>query len=372
MVTAIQNFYESIKTDATKRVYEIYLKQFWAHSKKTPNKLLKMNSKAIEKLVFDYIVRLKRSVEAGDLNPNSINTVVSPIQLFLEQNDVTLNWKKLKRLFPRRIAPANQLPYENKEIQKMLQATTSIRSKALIHFLASSGCRIGALGDLKFRNMKPVEDGCVVYVYDDDVEAYRTCLTPEAYTALKDYFEYRNFHGEVLRDDSPVFANISGFKPMSYDSLKDFMKQILKSAGLRKKGSESRGKKHAKSQNHAFRKRFETILVMAEIHPKLVEFMMGHKVGQDRSYLVPSDEGLYQQFKKAIPELTISKENRLRELNKKQQVELSNYEKDARDEIQSLKKGLTDVKLETLKMIGDAINDPEEFKRKLKEFKKSS
>ena len=59
MRSAIQNFNEGIKTDATKQVYELYLNDFWSHSKTTPNKLIKMKPRMIEELVSDYIVHLK-------------------------------------------------------------------------------------------------------------------------------------------------------------------------------------------------------------------------------------------------------------------------------------------------------------------------
>ena len=315
MKSAIQNFNEGIKTEATKRLYEIYLNDFLSHTTTTPNKLIKMKSKMIEELVSDYIVHLKRRVEADDLSPNSINTMVAPIQLFAEQNDIALNWRKLKRMFPRKVAPKNKLPYTTDDIRKMLGATTSLRNKALIHFEASSGVRVGGI-ELQLKHLVPIEDGCVIHVYPDDIEEYRTCLTPEAYRALKEYFEYRKLQGEKLNPESPVFINFSGLKAMSYDAEKSFMKQILRSAGLRKKGGR-KYQRHEKSLNHAFRKRFETVSVMAEMHPKLIDYMMGHKVGQDRSYLTLSDAQLYQKYKKIIPELTIDESLKLKEDVKK-------------------------------------------------------
>ena len=330
MRSAIQNFNEGIKTDATKQVYELYLNDFWSHAKTTPNKLIKMKPRMIEELVSDYIVHLKRRVEADDLSPNSINTMVCPIQLFAEQNDIVLNWRKLKRMFPRRTAPRNKLPYTTEDIRRMLRATTSLRNKALIHFEASSGVRVGGI-NIQIKNLKPVEDGCVVHVYPDDIEEYRTCLTPEAYRALKEYFGYRRLQGEKLNPESPVFINFSGLKAMTFLAEKSFMKQILLSAGLRKKGGR-KYQRHEKSLNHAFRKRFETVSVMAEMHPKLIDYMMGHKVGQDRSYLTLSDAQLYQKYKKLIPELTIDESLKLKEDVKKKD-ELIKKKESEKDEI---------------------------------------
>ena len=119
MPTSIQRFQEAIRSEHTKKPYQFYLNQFFKHSKTTPERIVQIETKQIDELVFNYLVHLKIRVEKGTINPNSINSMFAPIQLFLEQNDVALNWKKLKRMFPRKKAPANQSPYTEEEIRKI-------------------------------------------------------------------------------------------------------------------------------------------------------------------------------------------------------------------------------------------------------------
>lgn len=306
MLTPFQKFDEAIRSKYTRITYHRFLNEFLNYCHKSSDQVADMSKSNVEFLIFDYIVHQKMRTEKDEISPNSFNVIFSPIQLFLEQNDILLNWKKLKRMFPRKKPPANQAPYTDGDIQKMLSCTTSLRNKAFVHFMASGACRSGAIHTMTVGDVTPIEDGAIVTVYADDIEEYRTCLTPEAYTALTDYFDYRSTMRYPVSSDSPLFCDRSNFKGVSYLNSKDMVRNILVSSGLRGvvKGRTGRT---GKSQNHAFRKRFETILVNANVHQKYVEFMMGHHEKQDKHYFKPTDEELYRTFKKAIPLLTINK-----------------------------------------------------------------
>lgn len=329
--TAFQRFDQAIQSPFTRPAYHKYLKEFLEYCHKSSDELSKMDSKEIDSLIFDYIVHQKMRSEKGEINPNSFNVIFSPIQLFLEQNDIMMNWKKLKRMFPRKKAPSNQAPYTNKDIQKMLNGTTSLRNIAFVHFMASSACRVGAIHTLRVEDVEPIEDGAVVTVYRGDIEEYRTCLTPEAFTAVNDYFEFRNMMGYPVRPESPLFCDKSNSKSVTYSNSKDLIRNILNTAGL-KRTVKGRTSKNGKSANHAFRKRFETILVNSDVHSKYIGYMMGHFEKQDRHYFKPTDEELYHSFKKAITNLVIDDSIRLQEENKlkEQKIKEMKIEKDTR------------------------------------------
>jgi len=230
--------------------------------------------------------------------------------------------------------------------------------------LASTGCRVGALPELDVSNVTRVGDGAVVTIYEGDIEEYRTCLTPEAYVALNNYFEFRNLRGYPVLPDSPLFCDKSNHKRITRLGSKDLIRIILDSAGLRPKRNLRKSTK-GKSSNHAFRKRFETVLVNAGIHSKYVDYMMGHKVGQIRSYFKPTDEELWHEFKKALGKLSIDKSEQLKIENEQQSDELLKYEVDAKNEIESLKKEMHEQRIDTLRLIREALKNPQQFQRKL-------
>jgi len=67
----------------------------------------------------------------------------------------------------------------------------------------------------------------------------------------------------------------------------------------------------------------------SEINSNVAEKIMGHSVTipLDNSYLPIEPERLFEEFKKAIPELSISDEVRLRIENKIKEQKISEFEK---------------------------------------------
>jgi integrase/recombinase XerD len=63
---------------------------------------------------------------------------------------------------------------------------------------------------------------------------------------------------------------------------------------------------------HALRKYFNTCLVNADVNVTIKEMLMGHSVGLDDAYFRPTEQQLLSEYSKAINELTINEENRLR------------------------------------------------------------
>ena len=130
---------------------------------------------------------------------------------------------------------------------------------------------------------------------------------------------------------------------MTYSNSKDLIRNILNSAGLKRivKGRTTRG---GKSQNHAFRKRFQTILVNANIHSKYIEYMMGHYEKQDRHYFKPTDKELYQNFKKAITSLVIDDSIRLQEESKLKEQKIKELESEKDKRISELESQMNTVR----------------------------
>ena len=75
-------------------------------------------------MIEDYVMELKRK-----LNPNSIPSYVNPLKLFLESNDIDLNWRKIKRLFPAPVKHPGDAAYSTEDIKKMLDCTPNLRNK---------------------------------------------------------------------------------------------------------------------------------------------------------------------------------------------------------------------------------------------------
>ena len=222
--------------------------------------ITRIDPKNLQVSLEDYVMDLK-----GRINPNTVPTYYFPIQTFLETNDIDLKWKKIRRLFPAKIKRTGREAWSTQDIKLMLSVTTNIRNKALILFLASSGIRIGALEGLRLGNLIDMPLRCkAVRVYEDSTEEYWTFITPEASEMLEKYLAKRKSDGEKITPKSPIFrtryANGSSkVTGLSTRGASEAIIRAIKSSGLRNKDEKKRGR-FDKMPDHAFRKRFLTIL----------------------------------------------------------------------------------------------------------------
>lgn len=357
-----QRFYQYLKSPNAVLNYPIWLNQFFVHAKTDSDGLVKLEPDDIEDLIFYYIVHLKQKIEKGylannngkkifrKLSPNSVRPMLAPIKLFCEVNRIVLPWKNLMRMIPNKVPAVNQGAWTNEEIQKMLNATTSLRNKAIIHFLASTGVRVEVLHEVKIADLKKIEDGAIVWSYNEDYERYRTCLTPEAYRALMDYFSLREEKEcPIIKDSDTLFVKRDYKTSLTYHGSREIMAQIQKTAGLR--GHKAEKKITSKAPNHGFRKRFETILINSGIHSKIVEVLCGGKENsRDNSYVkyTQTDEQIWKHFKKAIPELIINQEEKLRFKNLNLQLQNEEYENELKKKVAEIEEKYQDV-IEELK-----------------------
>ena len=108
---------------------------------KEANGLLQLKDSYLQTMVEDYIIHLK----GKELSKSYIDGQIASLELFFSMNDKILNFKKIRKMTPSRKKLKGERPYTNEEIKKMLELTSSLRNKAVIHLIASTGYRIGAI-----------------------------------------------------------------------------------------------------------------------------------------------------------------------------------------------------------------------------------
>jgi hypothetical protein len=242
-------------------------------------------------------------------------------------NDVSLNWKKIRRVLPRaRRYALDRIPTVN-EIQEIVE-TADLRGKALTLVLASSGIREGAIECFRVKDYTTIEQeeklvaGRLV-VYNGDPERYTTFITSEACYALDKYLNFRREHGEDVKMSSPLFRDkfdpIKGqyghgkqdsrnvVMPMTAPSVRQYYNRLLFSIGIRNE----RKRRHEFSV-HGFRKFFKTKAEIGGMKPINVETLMGHSIGISDSYYRPTENELLEDYLKVIYHLTIIDETRLK------------------------------------------------------------
>lgn len=331
-------FFESIKSQATKKTYQDGINSFLKTVKLNDiSEILTMSNH--QSSVENYVIYMKNRISR-----NSLKAYLSGIKLFLEMNDISLNWTKIRKLLPQIEKNSGSKAYTNDDVREWLSCSANKQHIAIVHVLASSGMRIGSLADLKLKHLEDMKHGCKsVLVYADDREEYTTFISHEAVKALDDYFEERKKNGETLTPDSYLFVKLNGQK---YDDISIRVRLLYQSKKLK---CRTLDKNHRtdKMMNHAFRKRFNTILKLnSNVNISLAERMMGHSVtvSLDNAYFDPSKEQLFDEYLKALPELVLDEKFKLENENldlqqKNEELELKNKEveqlKDQMREIQA-------------------------------------
>ena len=319
MERCVRIFLASIKSDVTKTDYIKNLERFQKFTKiEKFSDFLSHDLKTIQEKVEDFVLYLRETT-----HPNNVPTYYYPIQTFLEMNDILINFKKMRRLFPAKIKSVVERGWTTEEITRMLSVAVDTRGKAIIHFENAAGGRVGIFNGLLMKHLIAINDPdvgkCYAIVgYAGEIEEYMTFLTPEATVVLDRYIDKRKADGEIITDSSPVFRNKYRFasQPIiatSGSSLGEVVRRIIKKAGLRRK-QEKKGNRYPIPANHGFRYRFNDIVKNIDnINVHITEKMFAHTsklIPLDTTYHNPNMENMFKEYKKIIPFITIDETER--------------------------------------------------------------
>jgi len=324
-------FHSAIKSEYTKKQYQGYLDKFLKYFIiKDFDSLTKIEPKKLQSMIEDFVIYHKDK----QMSFAHIKGFCCSLELFFAMNDIILNWKKIKKMYPEQKKPMGDVPYTTEQIKQILNHTTNIKYRAIINFMSASGVRIGSFEELRVKDLKDFKNGSKsVMVYASSREEYYTFIHSEAIQALEDYFEYRRTKGEIITPDSWVFPLESNHaEPIKAQSMISGLSRLVTKVLNRK----SPNKRFDTMTSHGFRKRFATVLKSnREINLSISEKLLGHStsVKLDNVYFKPVIEQLYDEYEKAIPELAIYDELRLKIELEKKNNQLSSLEvKDRRIE----------------------------------------
>lgn len=331
-------------SEKTLETYDYSLDQFFSYTKKVKDltSLLKMKSDQLQELLEDYTMYL---TDRG-ITRNTVKLYLSSLESILVFHDIPYKKKKLHRLFPARAKPAGSQGYTLEDMQAIAKGCITPRSKAMVLMIASSGMRRGGYADLKVGDLMPIEDSYIIKVYADTDKEYVTFCTPEARKATEEYFEYRKEQGEQFTKDSPVFKTTGKGEVSSNRArlvscaINDVIKKIKMDKEL---ANGSKDKRYTKATVHGMRKFCNTMLNKAKLQHNDIEKIMGHSNGLKGLYYTPESNDLYNEYEKAIPLLTISREYR-------QEVTIQNLKKRSVENEVAISEQITDMQ-QTIEML---------------------
>lgn len=269
--------------------------------------------------IMKFMSYQKERAERKEIVNGTVLNYYKPVKLFCELNEINLNWKKISRGLPRgRKYSADRVP--TVEELRTLVEYPDRRIKPIVYVMCSGGIRLGAWDYLRWKNVEPItENGELVaaklMVYEGTDEQYITFITPEAYSSLKQWMEFREKSGEKITGESWLMRNLWNIeengkglakfpRKLKNTGIKSLVERALFAQGLRTALPHGK-KRHEFKALHSFRKFFKSKSETA-MSSLVCETLLGHNTGLAMSYYKPTETELLREYRKAIPVLQIS------------------------------------------------------------------
>jgi len=331
-------FLNSLRSPATKRAYDIYFRKYQEFMG-SADLFCQNNPRLVEEKIIEFIVSLRERSLSYSAIRNYMMTIIS----FYKINDVLLRTDKISRFLPEYKKVKKDRAYTHEEISKLLEIADT-RMRAVILILASSGVRIGALSELRLSSI----EGQKITVYEGTKDEYITWMTVEAKAAVDAYLDMRARYGERITENSYLIReqfdvrNPGKPKGTVANTLYGKLRDLSKRSGIKDKNL---------PVCNSFRKFFCSQLLASDLKTELRWLLEGHNLkGNDSSYVRVSEKHLYEEYEKAINNLTINEENRLsRELEemKQDQDEIALMKLEHKKDMKELRQQ-TDEKLDRI------------------------
>jgi len=283
------------------------VKQRYVTGNEEFEELLEFDSEKITDVLEDYVDFLQ---EEGS---KAVTTLLSPVELFFTMNRKIWHNKLVRKGIKELDIPrGGKLPITDEEIEAVYRNCKKPRDRALISFLGCLGIRPGAIADpvMRFKHLIPIEKSYGIKVYDESNEGYWGIIIPEARKDIDDYKQSRIRNGEIITDESPIFATYERIRKRKYQHLNATTIQHL--LVLLIKGNVKRtvihGNRYDKAITYMFRKRFSQKLGLENnVNSNIAELCMGHKLpGAQHTYKSGITlEQVYYAVKPAFESLTI-------------------------------------------------------------------
>ncbi len=319
--------YRKSESERTVKIYvqQVILFTRWLGKAPADALMSKLDWEAILNDYIDYL-NIERRMASG-----SIFLAIAAVKKWLEVNGAAekdgLKGVEMPRVYR---TERDRLPTKE-ELRHILNgANLTDRSMALI--LVSSGIRIGALLELKFKHVKMDLDCPMITVgaeFSKNRQGYITFMSPEAKATLQQYVKERELNGEKVTDESYVVAKgrPAGGKMRPGGAAHRWAVLLKKADRAAKTGVSERTRKGGKWYQihiHTMRKYFKSWASLSGVPSDLVEAFMGHRAGIEQAYFLPDLESAnnpevikkaLEEYRKALPALTIfSDEEKIKQL----------------------------------------------------------
>lgn len=313
------DFFNKIEaSENTQKMYRQALKYYTKIAKKTPEELiLEAESETREgKLMREqrlnqYLTAFKKFIDEKNFAPKSKNVFISGVKTFYKTYDIQIpSHVKTRKAQPLRENAINGF-LRKETIVKMLTNAASLRDKAIILAMVSSGMAMNEVRNLRINDFKDIDTQGIARLFlsrqkvADVVEPYYTFLSPEAVEAIRNYLEERQRAKitEIKGDEDYLFINYQNGEQLN----ERMFHYIFQQLGV-KLGYITKTVRYGVNplSSHKLRKYYSNTLKNEEVVDEgFVDYTMGHVTpAVQKAYHQLDPERLKAKYIKTLPYLT--------------------------------------------------------------------
>ena len=215
--------------------------------------------------------------------------ILKPFLLWLNENEIIAIPEKKIRLIKSPGVDRDTkgsddiLSYE--EVIKIIEGATSLRDKAFISVIYESGCRVGEVCELKWKDLIFDEYGVKVNIADKKTNKRRYSRLTFSTNYLSSWRNDYRGYGEPVGDKS-VFINIRG-EPMEYSTIRKLLTRAVHNAKVTKR-----------VHPHLFRDSRITHMVAQGYQESVIKESMWGNVSTEmfRTYVKLSEQNIDDEF----------------------------------------------------------------------------
>jgi len=310
------------KTEAAHNTQKLYiqaLRHYTGVACKSPRELIEEAEAEIkegklmrERSLNRYLTSFKKLIEEKNFAPITRNVFITGVTSFYKAYDIPLpSHFKTRKAQPLKENAINGFIKKDTVI-KMIHSAASLRDKAIILTMASSGMAMNEARNLRVKDIKNVDEHGIVTLFlsrqkvAGAVEPYYAFLSPEAGDAIKVYLEERgrNEITQVQRDTDYLFVNYQNGAMLGERMFQYIFCQIGVKLGYILDGRQPYVVNPLSS--HKLRKFYSNILKNEEVvDDGFIDYTMGHTTpAVQRAYHQPAPDKLKNKYIRCLPFLT--------------------------------------------------------------------
>ncbi len=236
-----------------------------------------------------------KSTRGTPFKDNTKHDYVKGLKWFLQwmitEGHSTLSKEKVDKIKIPSVDSCTTTPdgiLQEDDILAMVTQARTFRDKALIFVLYESGCRIGELARIKWKDVIFNDDSTVgLTLSDTKTRKVRHALLGASIEYLAGW---RNNYPGTPDTDNYVFTSADG-EPMEYRAMSQIISRTAKKAGLDKRVTP-----------HLFRKSRITSLIKQNYQESVIKQAMWGNIGTNmfKTYVVLSDKDIDAEFKEKM------------------------------------------------------------------------